>query len=83
MSGRNLYCEKCQGEGQLYTSRYGGNDPDVWATGTCPVCEGGGHAICEERGCKERAVGFDDDGNALCEDCLFEWMSNLADEELP
>ena len=23
-------CPHCGGEGVLYTSRYGGNDPDVW-----------------------------------------------------
>lgn len=36
------YCTRCGGEGKLYASRYGGNDPDVWATGECPVCEGTG-----------------------------------------
>lgn len=36
------YCERCGGEGTLYDSRYGGNDPDVWPTGKCPVCEGSG-----------------------------------------
>lgn len=36
------YCTRCGGEGKLYTSRYGGNDPDVWATGECPACEGTG-----------------------------------------
>jgi len=35
-------CDKCGGEGKLFTSRYGGNDPDVWCTGTCDVCEGSG-----------------------------------------
>ena len=37
-----LNCYHCGGEGKLYTSRYGGNDPDVWPTGTCPVCDGKG-----------------------------------------
>jgi hypothetical protein len=36
------YCERCGGEGKLYTSKYGGNDPDVWATGECPACDGTG-----------------------------------------
>lgn len=74
-----LYCQKCHGEGQLYTSRYGGNDPDVWATGECDVCEGSGHARCDQRGCGEPAVGFDEDGRALCEDCLFEWQASLGE----
>jgi DnaJ-class molecular chaperone len=40
-------CERCGGEGQLYTSRYGGNDPDVWPVGECPVCEGTGMETVE------------------------------------
>lgn len=75
-----LTCTRCQGEGSLYTSRYGGNDPDVWRTGECPECEGSGNATCESRGCKELAVGFDEDGRALCEDCLQEWAQNYGDD---
>lgn len=75
---RILTCPKCAGEGQIYTSRYGGNDPDVWPTGECPECKGSGSAICEARGCQEYAVGFNDDGDALCEDCLFEWASEYG-----
>ena len=33
-------CEACGGEGRLYRSRYGGNDPDVWDAGLCPECHG-------------------------------------------
>lgn len=76
---RILTCPKCAGEGQLYTSRYGGNDPDVWRTGECPECKGSGNAICEARGCQEYAVGFNDEGDALCEDCLFEWASEYEE----
>ena len=36
------WCDTCGGEGQMYTSRYGGNDPDVWPTGVCPECRGTG-----------------------------------------
>lgn len=68
-----LYCTACSGEGSLYTSRYGGNDPDVWRTGQCPACEGSGTAKCDARGCDEDAMGFNDDGEALCADCLMEW----------
>lgn len=73
-----LPCSKCAGEGKIYASRYGGNDPDVWPTGTCPVCEGSGTQQCEARGCKEAAVGFNDDGEALCEDCLAESLMQQA-----
>lgn len=33
-------CEVCGTEGRIFTSRYGGNDPDVWDAGPCPVCHG-------------------------------------------
>lgn len=36
-------CGACGGEGRLYTSRYGGNDPDVWPSGLCPSCKGCGY----------------------------------------
>lgn len=68
-----LRCQKCQGEGTIYTSRYGGNDPDVYPVGKCDACEGSGRQPCERRGCKEAAVGFNDDGDAMCADCLVEW----------
>lgn len=35
-----VLCEACGGEGRRYTSRYGGNDPDVWDAGPCQACEG-------------------------------------------
>lgn len=70
-----LYCSKCSGEGAIYTSRYGGNDPDVYPVGKCEACDGSGNDPCERRGrgCKESAVGFNDDGEAMCTDCLLEW----------
>ena len=77
---RILTCPKCAGEGSIYTSRYGGNDPDVRRTGECPACKGSGNAECEARGCKEYAVGFNDDGDAFCEDCLQEWAQSYGDE---
>lgn len=70
-----FYCTRCGGEGSLYGSRYGGNDPDVWRTGKCDVCDGSGSLTCEERGCKEPATMFDDDGTPLCADCYFERMA--------
>ena len=70
-----LPCTKCGGEGTLYTSRHGGNDPDVWPIGTCDACGGSGNAVCEARGCSEHGVGFNDDGELLCEDCLLEWAT--------
>jgi hypothetical protein len=70
-----ISCRKCSGEGRLYKSKYGGNDPDVWDAGKCEWCDGSGSAPCERCSCKNGAVGFNDDGDALCEDCLMEWAS--------
>lgn len=75
-----LTCAKCSGEGTIYTSRYGGNDPDVWPTGECPACKGSGQTACESHGCDSDAIGFDEDGRALCADCLFEWAENYRGE---
>lgn len=79
MSAPILPCEKCGGEGSLYTSKYGGNDPDVWRTGPCDACDGSGHLLCETRGCKEPAIAFSEDGEAYCEDCLFELATEQGD----
>jgi DnaJ-class molecular chaperone len=49
-------CEHCGGEGQLYTSRYGGNDPDVWPVGECPTCEGTGYALYETEPVEEEEI---------------------------
>jgi hypothetical protein len=76
-----LYCAKCQGEGQMYGSKYGGNDPDVYRTGKCDACDGSGTQVCDARGCTEPAIAFNDDGEALCEDCLAEWASNYEFED--
>lgn len=70
-----LPCETCGGEGRKYKSKYGGNDPDVWDAGQCESCEGSGHQKCDARGCDENAVCFNEDGEALCEDCFSEWAT--------
>lgn len=44
----------------------------------CEDCGGSGNQKCESRGCDEDAIGFDEDGRALCEDCLFELMTEFA-----
>lgn len=40
----------------------------------CDRCDQSGNQRCEARGCGENAVAFDEDGRALCEDCLMEWQ---------
>lgn len=70
-----LPCTKCNGEGRIFKSKYGGNDPDVWDSGECEDCKGSGSQVCEARSCNDLAVAFNDDGEAFCEDCLAEWAS--------
>lgn len=72
---RVLPCAACGGEGRKYTSRFGGNDPDTIDAGGCEFCEGSGNQKCEERGCSQDAIVFDEDGRALCEDCHIEWVT--------
>lgn len=48
------------------------------ALGDCPFCHGSGNHPCDNRGCSENAVAFNEDGDALCEDCLMEWMTELS-----
>jgi len=42
-----IVCEPCGGEGRLWKSRYGGNDPYVWDAGGCPDCDGKGEVWVE------------------------------------
>ena len=49
-------CSRCGGEGMLYTSRYGGNDPNVWPTGQCPVCEGTGYELYDTEEIEEEEI---------------------------
>ncbi|MBB4347991.1 hypothetical protein [Aliirhizobium cellulosilyticum] len=76
-----LTCSTCNGEGAIFKSRYGGNDPDVWRDRECEACNGSGNQVCEARSCSETAVAFNDDGEALCEDCLLEWTISEFDLE--
>ena len=75
-----LTCTKCAGEGHIYKSQFGGNDPDVWPAGKCDACDGGGNEPCANHGCKDDAVAFNDDGEAMCQDCLMSWTMNYAED---
>lgn len=68
----SLNCLHCAGSGYDET----GSPPLA-----CEDCEGEGRARCEMRGCKERAVGFNADGEALCEDCLEDWCAAQVEED--
>ena len=71
-------CAKCGGTGSPLesTSLWVGPPSDV----ECRECKGSGAAKCEKHGCSEDAAGFDDDGNALCNDCLMEWAMNYSED---
>lgn len=81
MMAQTLTCSKCSGEGSIYKSKYGGNDPDVWRVGPCTECDGSGNAKCEAHGCDEYAVAFNDDGEALCELCLADWIAEEFEDD--
>lgn len=82
-----LPCQKCSGEGREI--RYGMTyEPGCSHAhmgevdrGVCPYCHGSGTAICEAGGCDEPAIAFDDDGRALCEDCLSDSIMEQAMSE--
>ena len=63
-----LPCRKCQGSG------YESNDPKPHEPFCCD-CNGSGSQLCDRRNCEEVAIGFDEDGNALCADCLSDWTT--------
>jgi hypothetical protein len=73
-------CPHCE-DGIKYTSRNGGNDPDVWSTGACETCDGTGTLPlkCEGFRCDADAVGTFDDAN-WCPKCLAEQRADaIAD----
>ena len=74
-----MSCIRCAGEGSIYASRWGGNDPDVWRVGQCPVCEGSGHQPCEATGCTREAVDLNADSEALCQPCMDKWIADGED----
>jgi len=60
-----IACIQCDGEGY---------DRGVYE---CEACDGTGNQKCEARGCKENAVCFNEDGDAMCEDCFTEWCGRV------
>lgn len=64
-----LRCPDCNGEGNVTSTKL-----------TCSACHGSGNLQCDVRGCKADAVGFSEDGTAMCEDCLGEWIGQVEQE---
>ena len=76
-------CGECDGNGRLWTSRYGGNDPDVWDAGPCLHCRGTGIQRCCE--CNEAAVDIYSHtvrgrriDHPVCAAHLAEWLEDEA-----
>ena len=66
-------CVECDGEGRIYRSRFGGNDPYVWSV-RCDTCAGDGEIVrlCEAQRCDRHAtelVTFADCVEPYCEQC--------------
>lgn len=73
-----LFCRECGGEGTVYRSRYGGNDPDVWPVGTCQFCDGSGNQVCEDCGEAPATHEYKDPHHPrnkflVCKECFDEW----------
>ena len=70
-----LPCSTCGGDGRKWTSRYGGNDPDVYDDGPCPACDGKGDQVCEDCGEHPATVRLSEgrDKFLLCRACAEEW----------
>lgn len=75
-----LSCDDCGGEGRIYQSRHGGNDPDVWDAGPCERCAGSGNAWCEECGDEYATEIWRERGReyVLCGCCFAQYTENAA-----
>ena len=69
-------CPDCE-DGTRWTSRYGGNDPDVWRTGPCDRCDQTGQAILECNHCGNADAIEWFEGDPLCAAC-----ATIAREEV-
>ena len=68
MTTLTVTCPDCDGEGNRYTSRYGGNDPNTWFAGPCD-CDHGLVALrCVECDQAEAIEWFQ--GDPLCGKCV-------------
>jgi hypothetical protein len=73
-----LPCRHCGGEGRRWTSRYGGNDPDVWDAGPCEYCDGSGNQVCQYCNTGDPAIAKWRDNRSdhyVCQACHKEWVA--------
>jgi hypothetical protein len=80
MSEPYHYCRACGGEGRVWMSRHGGNDPDVWDAGPCENCGGSGNAWCEECGNDYATLTWHENGREylLCGHCHARWTEDAT-----
>ena len=79
-------CPDCDGEGRVYKSRYGGNDPDTW-TIRCDTCAGDGEIVrfCDKARCDRHAtelVTFADCTEPYCAAHAVEMRREAVEEAL-
>jgi hypothetical protein len=77
-------CSECE-DGTIWRSKYGGNDPDVWAV-KCGVCDGTGELTldCDQCSTYRRTVEATEmvDGLPYCAACAAIARDEFAEEEL-
>lgn len=72
-------CPHCCGEGVIYTSRYGGNDPDVWST-PCFECDDGSVLVyCDT--CPGMPAAEFHDNQWWCVSCAKDWHAEQEQEQ--
>lgn len=75
-----LACPTCAGEGRIWASKYGGNDPDVWDAGPCEECNGTGDHACEYCAKHPAIATWTVRGRThlICRACHDEWVEDAA-----
>ena len=79
-----LACPDCD-DGRHWTSRYGGNDPDVWTDGPCHTCHGTLElpcCYCDQRNPQSAVIVCTDRDHQfpLCEHHHTQWLIDMEDE---
>jgi hypothetical protein len=72
-----IICPACD-DGWRWTSRYGGNDPDVWRAGPCLTCEGDQEiTLCCDT-CDDDAEEWFQ-GHKFCASCCVEQKTDVLE----
>jgi hypothetical protein len=81
-----LPCQDCDGEGRVYRSHWGGNDPNGWMV-DCEICEGTGDRGCDgfiretKLRCQEMATMTVENGSeGYCAECGARWLKAAGED---